>query len=361
MKIVFICKRAPQGRDLYKRPYGRFFHIPNLLAKEGFEVTLILVDYAENETLITSLENIQLHIVSLNKLNPLSTLKKIEAAVTHINPDWISGLSDTWYGIIAHRIGKKYGYKIFVDAYDNYESYIPWLLPIHWLWRNACCNADLLTAAGPQLLSLMSINRDKNKVCSVIPMAADPIFKPIEKSIARKQLKLPEAFLVGYLGSLHPSRDPDQLFSIVSSTIKIDPSIKFVISGKKHSSVTIPNNLKSNILELGYIEDNEIPIACNAMDLLLALGQPSKFGNYAYPVKIYEAMACGKTILATRTTSTEWILKETPENLIEWRDVEQVVEKIINRKLTLNISNYDIKTWEDGIKNLSSYLLNSAY
>jgi hypothetical protein len=155
MKIVFLCKRAPQNRDLYTRPYGRFFHMPRFLAKAGFEVTLILIDYSDNKEFSATLEELQLHIIPLSKLNPFSTMGKIEKIVTALDPDWISGLSDTWYGIIAQRIGKKYGYKVFIDAYDNYESYIPWLLPLHWLWRNACRKANLLSAAGPQLLALM--------------------------------------------------------------------------------------------------------------------------------------------------------------------------------------------------------------
>ena len=307
MKIVFICKRAPQNRDLYKRPYGRFFHIPSILARAGFEVTLILVDYSEKEEISTTLDEFKLHIVPLNKLNPFSTIGKIETIVKSITPDWICGLSDTWYGIIANYIGQKHGYKVFIDAYDNYESYIPWFPPLHWLWRKACRNADLLSAAGPHLLTLMNSNRDTRKASCVVPMAADSAFYPQDSNDCRKKLNLPDTFLVGYLGSLHPSRDPNQFFEIVSFTIQIDPTIKFVISGKKHSSVIIPEKIKSHILELGYIDDADVPVTCNAMDILLAIGQPSKFGNYAYPVKIYEGLVCGKVVLATRTQSTEWL------------------------------------------------------
>ena len=356
MKIVFLCKRAPQNRDLYKRPYGRFFYIPSLLAQAGFQVTLILIDYKSNEELSTPLDKFTLHIVPLNKLNPFSTITKIKKIVKAISPDWISGLSDTWYGIIAHHIGKKYNIKIFIDAYDNYESYIPWLLPLHWLWRNACRKADLLSAAGPQLLALMNTSRDLNKASCVIPMAADPVFYPLDINTCREKLNLPNTFLVGYLGSLHPNRDPDQFFSIVLFTIQIDPSIKFVLSGRKHSSIIIPEKIKSHIIELGYLDDADMPIACNAMDLLLTIGQPSKFGNYAYPVKIYEGLTCGKVVLATRTQSTEWILEKTPENLIEWKDEKNTAEKIVAQKLISRKEKHPPSTWEDNLNVLAKHL-----
>lgn len=42
-----------------------------------------------------------------------------------------------------------------IDAYDNYESYIPWLKLLHVLKRRALSRADLITAAGPNLLKQM--------------------------------------------------------------------------------------------------------------------------------------------------------------------------------------------------------------
>ena len=35
MRLLFVCKRHPQQRDLVTRPYGRFFHLPVALAALG--------------------------------------------------------------------------------------------------------------------------------------------------------------------------------------------------------------------------------------------------------------------------------------------------------------------------------------
>jgi hypothetical protein len=82
------------------------------------------------------------------------------------------------------------------------------------------------------------------------------------------------------------------------------------------------------------------------MDLILAIGKPSKFGHYAYPVKIYEGLMCEKIVLTTRTKSTEWILKDTPENLIEWGDELNAAQKIATRKNNYHPQNNN-KTWEE--------------
>ena len=45
MKILFLSKRRPQGRDLLTRPYGRFFYIPRILSERGHDVCLLLLSY----------------------------------------------------------------------------------------------------------------------------------------------------------------------------------------------------------------------------------------------------------------------------------------------------------------------------
>jgi glycosyltransferase involved in cell wall biosynthesis len=320
MKIVFLCKRYPQQRDLLERPYGRFFYLPYFLSQCGLDVTIILVDYKNGQYIHQKRNGMSWHVVPISKYWPFSVVKIIGQIIQSIKPTWIAGLSDTWYGIMAHRLGSRYGYKVLIDAYDNYESYIPWLKPLHFAWRNACRHADLLTAAGPQLLELMNKGRDANKNSCILPMAADPIFTPHDMQKCRSVLNLPAGKLIGYLGSLHPNRDPNQFFEIVQAVCNIDPSIKFFISGYKHSSISIPIEIRSHIIELGYIADELMPIACNAANLLLALGKPSNFGNYAYPVKIYEGLQCNKPVFATRTDSTEWILKDNQDLLIEWNN-----------------------------------------
>lgn len=355
MKIVILCKRHPQQRDLLDRPYGRFFYIPYFLSQCGLDVTIILVDYKNNQYIQRKQHGMSWYVVPISKYWPFATLKKIEDITTNIKPTWIAGLSDTWYGILANNLGSRHGYKVLIDAYDNYESYIPWFKPLHFAWRNACRNADLLTAAGPQLLEIMNIDRNKNKNSCIVPMAADPIFIPRPMNECRDILNLPAGPLIGYLGSLHPNRDPNQFFDIVEESCDLNSGIKFVVSGYIHPSVSIPKNLRPHIINLGYIADELMPIACNGSDILLALGKPSSFGNYAYPVKIYEGLQCNKPVFTTRTNSTEWILKDNPDLLIDWNKPVETAEKLC--QWTHLKVNYNLATsWQEGAQRILNYL-----
>ena len=51
MKILFLSKRRPQGKDLLTRPYGRFFYLPYWLAQRGHEVYILLLSYKKEPAL----------------------------------------------------------------------------------------------------------------------------------------------------------------------------------------------------------------------------------------------------------------------------------------------------------------------
>ena len=206
MRLLFLCKRRPQGRDLLTRPYGRFFYLPYHLAQQGHDVTLLLLGYHNEPPLHCHSHAMDWYLESLRPLiysgGPLAYLRRAQMLVQTIKPDWIIGFSDTWYGILAAHLGKKYGIKTLIDAYDNYESYIPWAKPLHWAWHSALKKATTLTAAGPQLAELMSQGRD-GIPATVVPMAADPIFQPMIGNNLRKQFGLPLGVTFGGILRLH--------------------------------------------------------------------------------------------------------------------------------------------------------------
>ncbi|ANX03477.1 hypothetical protein PG2T_04240 [Immundisolibacter cernigliae] len=46
------------------------------------------------------------------------------------------------------------------------------------------------------------------------------------------------------------------------------------------------------------------------------MNTPGAFGDYSYPIKLYEAMACGRPVVAARTASTAWVLRDFPGRLV---------------------------------------------
>jgi hypothetical protein len=129
MKILFLSKRRPQGKDLLTRPYGRFFHIPHTLAQRGHEVTLLLLSYKKEPGVALEKKGPTWISESLYPSGHFAYVSRAKRLAEEFEPDWVAGFSDIYYGIFAAMLGEKYDIGSAIDAQDNYESYILWLKP----------------------------------------------------------------------------------------------------------------------------------------------------------------------------------------------------------------------------------------
>ncbi|MBI5938597.1 MAG: glycosyltransferase [Betaproteobacteria bacterium] len=284
---------------------------------------ILLLGYRNEPATYRQEGNLHWHAVSALHWGPWPYLAKAGRLAADVKPDWVFGLSDTWYGILAERLARRHGARSLIDAYDNYESYIPWLKPLHGLWRRALARADAVTAVGPQLAAWMSTCAGGRPV-EVIPMAADPIFAPLDKAACRQQLGLPaDATLVGYAGALHPSRDMELLFQTYARLRAADLRIELVLSGRLAKGIALP----AGTHWLGYRPAEEVPLILNSLDLVFVLNKPGAFGDYSYPAKLYEALACGVPVVAADVPGTAWVLRDRPESLARAGDAEDMARK----------------------------------
>lgn len=324
MKLLFLTKRRPQNRDLFTRPYGRFYNIPRLLAQAGTEVHLVLGSYKAEPEFITQKDGMTIYSRRMSPNLP-GFCRWTRQLSRKIKPDVVVGLSDTWFGILAASAASASNTGLVIDAYDNYEAYMPHAKPLHWLWRQALGRAQGLTAAGPQLLELL---RQSNQAAahSVVEMAADPIFKPRPMRSGRDALQLPiRRKLLGYLGTADKTRGFEQFLDALELLKRRRDDFDLVLSG--HSSVEI--NLPDDRLHrLGYVDDESMPDLLNSCDVLVCINKDSAFGKYSYPVKIYEALACERPVIASDTAPTRWILNGDNRALARIGDAEDLASKI---------------------------------
>ena len=330
------------GRDLIARPYGRFFYLPYYLAERGHDVTLLLLDYRNDAPVDMQRDGMRWISEPLAMRNPVRYTGRLRRLLGVDRADWVVGLSDTYFGILAQHYGKKYAVRSCIDAYDNYESYIPWLTPLHKLWRRALSHADLVTAAGPGLAQYMSRQRN-GRPAVVVPMAADPVgFTPMGQAESRSRMGLPvEGHLIGYCGSLHRNRGLDVLFAAIERLRETHPDLLLVLSGRRGKNMPVPESA----CELGYVEDEKMPLLLNSMDVLTVINRQSSFGNYSYPVKLYEAMACWIPVVATETPATRWILQDFPELLVPPSRPDALCDRVKQNLQTGRVDYGHISDW----------------
>jgi glycosyltransferase involved in cell wall biosynthesis len=354
MVILFLSKRRPQGRDLLTRPYGRFFHLPRLLAQAGHTVYLFLLSYRNDPPVSIQRNGIRWISESVRPLGPERYLRHIRQTVDNALPDCFVGFSDTYYGILAVHLAKQYAVRSVIDAYDNYESYIPWLMPLHKLWRKALKEASAVTAAGPQLAELLQRSRP-NRPVHVVPMAADPYaLAPMDRDLCRRRLGLPlEPPLVGYCGSIYRNRGIQLLFSAFEELQKENSNIRLILSGRKERGLSLPSYAKW----LGYLPDEDIPYLLNAMNVLVVINQLSAFGRYSYPVKLYEALSCRIPVVATATDPAKWILGHCSRFLATPGDACDLARKIWDLLPAQRPDYGEVNDWEKSFRLFEKALL----
>ncbi len=125
--------------------------------------------------------------------------------------------------------------------------------------------------------------------------------KYIKKNTARSKLNLPiNKKIITYTGGLYPNRDIENIIYLA----KEFPDVIFLVIGgpennrRNFEKLSLKENVK-NINFVGFIEHTMIPHYLYASDVLLALWS-SKVPtiNYCSPLKIFEYMAAGRTIIA---------------------------------------------------------------
>jgi glycosyltransferase involved in cell wall biosynthesis len=164
----------------------------------------------------------------------------------------------------------------------------------------------------------------------------------MDRQHCRRRLELPlNKQLIGYLGGIHPSRGIDLVFRLQEQLYALDSNIELVLSGRLAHGVRIPPTSHW----LGYRAPEEVPLIMNALDLLLVVNKPSSFGNFSYPIKLYEAMNCRLPVVASDLPGTTWVLGDHTRFLARADSPEDFVQKA---RAALSLKDYDYgdpSTW----------------
>ena len=355
MKILLIAKRRPQQRDLLVRPYGRFHHLPVELARLGHEVMVLLCSHQGLPTERREFDGVDWMSRDLRNPGLYGFLDSAEDATRDFGPDWIVGCSDAWYGPLAQRLASRTGARLAVDAYDNYEAYMPWNLPLHWHWRKAIREADVVTAAGPQLAERLDGHRAGKPPTVVVPMAADPGFVPRDRAASRTELGLPiDAPLIGYSGGWARNRGTDVLLEAFRLVRARHPDARLVLTGKP----PVHALAEPGVLALGYVDDAQLPLVLSSLDVASVITADSSFGRYSYPAKLCEAMACEVPVVATATEPVKWMLGNDERHLAKVGDARSIADRLLERLRDSGPAHYsDIPTWKDSAHRFVAALL----
>ena len=193
--------------------------------------------------------------------------------------------------------------------------------------------------------------------------------KHIDKNNARSRLDIPiNKKIVTYTGGLYPNRDIENIIYLAREF----PDVMFLVIGgpenhrQSFENLSLQKNVK-NINFMGFVEHNIIPHYLYASDILLALWS-SKVPtiNYCSPLKIFEYMAAGRTILAHGFPTIKEVLENKKDSILCQPDnFDSLKSSLRKALLECNTNSYGkmardkafkLYSWDNRVKQLLKFI-----
>ena len=164
------------------------------------------------------------------------------------------------------------------------------------------------------------------------------LLMPIDRCFCLNKLGLDVRYrYVCFVGNLAPWQGVEYLIQSVPLILKSCPDARFLIIGDgimKSEWVQLTQKLEisDKFIFTGSIPYEQVPLQINASDVCIVTKKPLKSG-YS-PLKLYEYMACGKPVIATRTDGFEILEECNAGILIDPTNAQELADAVI--KLLLN-------------------------
>lgn len=151
------------------------------------------------------------------------------------------------------------------------------------------------------IIKFTSVEEDK---ITVVYEASDrkyiQIFDKTELDVIKKKHNLPEQFIF-CCDSITPRKNTIQLlvaFDIIKDKIPHMLVLTGGVSWKSKKVIDLVDSMKDNVIKLGYVPDEDMPLLYNLADIFV---YPSLYEGFGLPP--LEAMACGCPVITSNTSS----------------------------------------------------------
>jgi glycosyltransferase involved in cell wall biosynthesis len=270
--------------------------------------------------------------------------------------DFIWACSDSFYGIIACLLGRKYGVPVVFDLYDNFEFFLAAKLPvIKQLYRWSLGKCDAVTCVSQPLGRLVGTFRHREGITVLENSVRRDLFRPMSKDQCRIRFGLPqEGVLIGTAGALHENRGIHHLFEAFFQLKRKYPSLGLLLAGPRRRGFQIPKH--SDIHDVGVLAFEEVPAFLNALDVAVICNLENEFGKYCFPQKAREIMACDVPVVAAGVGAMKELLHTNTEWLYSPDDAADLA-RVVEHRLTDRRTGYNnVISWEDAASCLEAVL-----
>ncbi|MCK8600212.1 glycosyltransferase [Desulfoferrobacter suflitae] len=325
LRVLVLTKRQYMKKDLLDDRYGRMRELPLGLALRGHQVRGLCLSYAHREE--SDHYDGPVHWTSINAtaLKAPGLVRFIhDAALLARHCDVIWAGSDSFYGVIACLLGRRYKVPVVFDLYDNFASFAAAKLPIlKQLYRWALRECAGVTCNGWALARLIRSSGRRKPITVIETTARTDLFKPMDQTLCRARMQLPkEALLVGYAGAIYQNRGVDLLFKAFHQLQQKYPQLCLAVAGPREPQVRMPQSPR--LFDLGILPFKEIPYFTNALDVAVICNSDNDFGRYCFPQKAWEIMACDVPLIAAGVEGMREFFEHHPQWLYAPNDSNEL-------------------------------------
>lgn len=164
----------------------------------------------------------------------------------------------------------------------------------------------------------------------------------------KRSLGFTDEIVVGFAGSFHYWHGVDNLAKVIQLTLNENPNIRFLLMGqggpmqKMLQEALAVDEYKNKVTFTGRIDHDKISPYLAILDIVLAPYPQLDFFYYS-PVKVYEYMACGRPVIASRLGQISELITDGETGFLT---TPGAINEIVD--LVLNLSNDKNKRLEVG-------------
>jgi glycosyltransferase involved in cell wall biosynthesis len=354
------------AKDLLDDRFGRFRELPLELARLGHEVMGLAVSYRQRSerTVIDSDPSGEGQVIwhSFNITNGFTPrLQQLFSRAIGIskdlNPDVILACSDAYHAIFGAWLAKRVRTKCVIDLYDNFEAFTATKVPvITSLFRHAIREVPGVTCFNQLMADHVVQNYLRQKPTAVIESAVQKsLFRSRNQKECRQRLRLPaEAQIIGTAGALHNGRGINTLFDAYEILAAENRSLHLALAGPRQRGIRIPRGPR--VHDLGILPHEEVPCFINSLDVAVVCYRRSAQGDFSFPQKAYESVACRVPLIAAAVGSMNHFLSQYPTCLYDPdrpRSLAEAARRQLENKIIVDL---EVPSWADSARKLEHFL-----
>jgi glycosyltransferase involved in cell wall biosynthesis len=274
-------------------------------------------------------------------LHNLTFFKEAMHVAKQWNPDFIYERYSLW-AAAGLRLAKKLSIPLVLEvnapfAYEQQHHRAGVTCPplARWVERMIWRRAHLVIPVSESLHSQLQTAKVMAERIHVLPNAVDTrlFHTGLDGSRVRQRLNLGERFVIGFVGTFKRWHGVDLLLSAFRELYRTDPLIHLLLVGEgplrpQFEKEAQDAGLSQAVTFTGALAHEDIPQYLAAMDVAVA-PYPALHNFYFSPLKLFEYMATGRAVIASRVGQTAEVVVDGVTGLLfEPGDLADLVRSI---------------------------------